>query len=382
MLLLDSATLSIHEIDDAALVMPAALPPNIAFEHFETTARAHFGNVYVAAQFPAFRLGSGTLVFVRLSGGRGWAWASRIRVAHDDQFPICNASIGGDFLFLWPVPMAINAYLGFREKARRVAGIPAHLTRFVRAVEGHPPSMSFVAHARAGGAISATRELRAKDLTVAQRLFVASLAPHTTTFCARRPTDRWSEVLGDQDRRHLHDFLRAAAGDGGARVDGAAFRSGGVGAPARAVRRRRHGARAAFDLPDDVVGRVASVHLAQSMASIAEMGEAVARLRLVSQQFRRATDVALQQLVHTVTVAARSLLGDRPREPVDVQAVVHAAGLTLRRALALQDDAGWRAYARARVQVERCDGGEHATRPALSRSPRERERLLWRVGVA
>ena len=43
MLLLDSATLSIYEIDDAALVMPAALPPHIAFEHFETTARAHPG---------------------------------------------------------------------------------------------------------------------------------------------------------------------------------------------------------------------------------------------------------------------------------------------------------------------------------------------------
>lgn len=126
------------------------------------------------------------------------------------------------------------------------------------------------------------------------------------------------------------------------------------------------------------------LHLAQAMGSLAEMGEAVARLRLVSQQFRRATDAALQQLVRAVALAARSLLGDRPREPVDVQAVVHAAGLTLRRALAFEDGDGWCAYARARRLVEKCDQVAIGAAPkrALVRSVREREQLLWRVGAA
>ena len=117
------------------------------------------------------------------------------------------------------------------------------------------------------------------------------------------------------------------------------------------------------------------------MADLDEMRLAVARLRLVSQQFRRATDAALHQLVRTVTVAARSLLGDRPREPRDVQAVVQAAGLTLRHALALKDDDGWHSYALARLLVDRCFG-EPASKAVRALTPRARHRLLWDVGVA
>jgi hypothetical protein len=108
---------------------------------------------------------------------------------------------------------------------------------------------------------------------------------------------------------------------------------------------------------------------------------AVARLRLVSQQFRRATDAALQQLVRTVTATARSLLGDRPREPRDVQAVVQAAGLTLRHALALKVGGGWHSYALARLLVDRCSGGV-VPKPVRALSPCARHRLLWDVGVA
>jgi len=375
MLLLDATTLSIHEVD-AHVVRTPSSPPCISFEHFEVTARSAFCSAFLATRSSDNRLGPEALAFVRLSGGRGWAWASRIRVAHRDQLPIADLTIGEEFLFLWPVPMAINAYLSFREKLRQSGGVPEHWAPIARAIEAHPPSMGFVPHQRAGDAIGAARTLRAKDLTVAQRLFVASLAPHTTAFSARAPTDRWSEALGDEDRRHLHHFLVAA----GAGVDAGAI-TPCPAARARARRRRHARARAAFDASDDVVGRVACVHLSQSMADLDEMRLAVARLRLVSQQFRRATDDALQQLVRTVTATARSLLGDCPREPRDVQAVVQAAGLTLRHALALKDGGGWHTYALARLLVDRCSGGV-VPKPVRALSPRARHRLLWDVGVA
>jgi len=373
MLLLDSTTLAIREVDAQVVSAPAS-PPCISFEHFETTARSAFCSAFLATRSSDNRIGTEALAFVRLSGGRGWAWASRIRVAHRDQLPIADLIIGEEFLFLWPVPMAINAYLSFREKLRQSGGVPAHWAPLARAIDAHPPSMGFVSHQRDGDAIDGTRVLRAKDLTVAQRLFVASLAPHTTAFSARAPTDRWSETLSDEDRRHLHHFL-LTAGAGADDAEGAA-------APCPAPRTgRRARARAVFDASDDVVGRIACVCLSQSMADLDEMRLAVARLRLVSRQFRRATDAALHQLVRTVTATARSLLGDRPREPRDVQAVVQAAGLTLRHALALKDDGGWPSYALARLLVDRCSGGV-VPKAVRALSPRARHRLLWDVGVA
>jgi hypothetical protein len=387
MLLLDSTTLAVYEIDDAALVMPNALPPPVAFEYFESAARSHLHNPSHMALFPAFRIQSKTLVFVKLANGRGWAWASRIRVVHGDEFPIRCGSIGGDFLFLWPAPMAINAYLSFRDRWWRTFATewPEEVARFALHVQRHPPSMSSAVGPRAGGAVGVGRKLRAMDLTVAQRLFVSSLAPHTAVFAVRSRTDRWSETLGDEDRRHLYHFSATAT----ATAATAAAAAAATGARARCLQRRRRrgggAARSAFDLSDDAAERVACVHLAQSMASLAEMGGAVAQLRLVSQQFRRATDAALQQLVRAASGAACSLLGDYPREPVSVQAVVHAAGLTLRRALALKDGDGWRAYARARAQVERCDGARLGPEPegaaARERVARERKRLLWSVDV-
>jgi len=373
MLLLDSTNLSVYEIDNDVVVAHDTPPPCVPFYRFEVTARSRFCSLLFATQLPAFRVGVETLVFVQLTEGRGWAWASRIRVAHRGQWPIDDKEIGEEFIFLWPVPMAIHAYLNFKERARRAVGISASSAAFVSAISQHPPSMEFVTQQSIGQAIGAARELRAKDLTVAQRLFVASLAPHTTSFAARAPEDLWTEKMHAEDQRSLNRFLGRA---GTVPADDA---HSSKSTPAR--RRRRRGCTALFELPDDVVGRIACVHVSQCMGHTRDMQAAAAQLRLISQQFRRATDAALQQLLRTVTSATSSLLGDHPREPSAVQAVVNAAGLTLRHALLLKGE--WADYVRARWEVEQQYKyfGDNA-HPVPAHSARERQRLLWDVHLS
>jgi hypothetical protein len=370
MLLLDSTNLSVYEVADESLCHWANSPPSISFERFETTARSHFCSIFLAAQFPTFRVGAETLVFVRLAHGRGWAWASRVRVAVRNELPIPESLIGEEFLFLWPVPMAINAHLNFKEKARLSNGNNAYLTAFVSAIEAHPPSMAFVPQHLKGHAIETVREVRAKDLTVPQRLFVASLTPHTTAFASRSPCDKWTDSLHTEDERDLHRFLRADPSGG----DVDALSAG----PALRTRARRQHRRRTLDLPDDAVERIVAICVSRSMQRTEEMQLAVSRLRLVNAQFCRATDSALRHMLGAVTIAAQSLLGPSPREPGDVQAVVSAAGLTLRHAIALQP-ARWRVYIRARQEIEKRDDrvpGVAQCLPACTRW-----QLLWDARV-
>ena len=163
---------------------------------------------------PNFRVGAESLVFVRLAQDRGWAWASRIRVAHHRQLPITDLHIGEEFLFLWPVPMAINAYINFKEAARRSIALATldedqdALMTFVDAVKAHPPSFAFLPQQFRDHDVETLREVRAKDLTVPQRLFVASLAPHSTAFATRSPADKWSDTMRAQDQKQLDRFLK------------------------------------------------------------------------------------------------------------------------------------------------------------------------------
>lgn len=375
MLLLNSADLSVYEVAEEAVHRRERLPPAISFEHFESTARSHFYGLFLAAHLPSFRVGPETLVFVRLPRGRGWAWASRICVAHRNELPIANAHFGDEFLVLWPVPMAINAYINYKDRARR---FPAEQdvvvqTEFAAAIKAHPPSTAFVPQEFWEDPTAAMRKLRVNDLTVSQRLFLASLTPHRTPFSPRLPSDKWAETLRAQDQLQLHRFLQKHDPEEKIREPTAAQAQKLHVAVAQTPRRG-----CSLDLPDDLVERILSIHMAQNMECVAEMHETVARARLVCQQFRRTANAAIRCMLSTVATAAHSLLGDCPREPVEVQFVVRAAGLTLRHALALHPGR-WHSYARRRLVVEARDG---ARTEATRMGPRQRCALLWGIGVA
>lgn len=353
MLLVDSSNLSVYEVADEILSHRTAPPPSIAYEHFESTARSHFCSLFLAAQFPAFRVGAEMLVFVQLAGDCGWAWASRIRVRNLDELPIPEAYLGEEFLFLWPVPMAINAYINFKEKARRLGNSATAEGAFVSAIKAHPPSLAFVPqNLGKNSAIGPLKRVGARDMTVSQRLFVASLTPHSSAFPVRSSTDKWTEALRDKDQSQLRNFLHkkdpAAPCDGSARSKGPA-----AGTRARA-RARSARSRVPFDLPDDVVERILSIHIAQNMDSAEDMKVAVTRARLVCCQFRSTATAAMKRMLVVVTNAAGSLLGNDPGEPSEVQVVVHAAGITLRQAL-MFSPARWDYYLRLRQRLEARD---------------------------
>ena len=353
MLLLDSSNLSVYEVADEILSHRTTPPPSIAYEHFESTARSHFCSLFLAAQFPAFRVGAETLVFVQLTEDGGWAWASRIRVRNLDELPIPEAYLGEEFLFLWPVPMAINAYINFKEKARRLGNSETGEDAFVSAIKAHPPSLAFVPqNLDKNSAIGPLKRVGARDMTVSQRLFVASLTPHSSAFSVRSSADKWTEALRDKDQSQLRNFLHkkdpAAPCDGSARSKGPA-----AGTRARA-RARSARSRVPFDLPDDVVERILSIHIAQNMDSAEDMKVAVTRARLVCCQFRSTATAAMKHMLVVVTKAAGSLLGNDPGEPSEVQTIVHAAGITLRQALMFRP-ARWDYYLRLRRRLEARD---------------------------
>ncbi len=346
MLLVDPTDLSVHEIAPETVTSCAGLAWPMPFEKFETTARSAFCSIFFAAKFPECRVGTETLSFVQLTNGRGWVWASRIRVLLAGELPIEAQTMGEEFLFLWPVPMAINAFLNFKEKARVRESTGESPLAFYEVVKAHPPSMAFVPNKSLthGYDIAVTREVRAKDMTVAQRLFVGSLSPHTTPFAARAPCDKWCDSLFFKDKCHLDSFLHCGARPGRAEAN----RARQSARPQHA--RRRCGA--SLDLPDDLVGRIACTHIAAHMASADGTCAAVAQLRGVCKQFRTVTDAVMGRMLRGVAATAHSLLGDDPCEPGHVQSVASAAGITLRYALSLPREPNWVAYVVARRHLE------------------------------
>lgn len=378
MLLVDSSDLSVYEVPNDILSCCEELPRPIPFKQFELNARSCIGTGLVSSTPDSQHngmIGLEALVFVRLADGRGWAWASRMRVDHNGEFPIEEAFLGDGFLFLWPVPMSFNAYLNVKQKARRADGSNPRLVTFLEAVEAHPPSMTFEPTQLKEHAIESARKIRFKDLSIPQRIFVSSLAPHATSFRTRVPCDKWCDLLLINDRIQLTRFLQDS--DAKNHEERAMTQSHPM-IGARALNKRRTWT-PCFDMPDDVLSRVLAFHISEHMWPVHDMAEVVAFVRGVNRQFCRVTNTVLQQMCLTVTGAARSLLGDCPREPRDVQNIVHASGLTLRGAFAMPLSGWWRLYIRRRHALEH---QEHIQAVSIRQpTAEERRHLLWGLGA-
>jgi hypothetical protein len=352
MLLLDNNTLEVYELDDACLRTSSVhKPTRITFAQFERLAlkaRTEGGLGQMV------RLTPRNVVAVKLFN-LTWAWGMRLSVVHNGELPIDEHEFGSEFVIVWPPARFIQAWCDMQEAVRRRGA--ALLTEDGSAVP--PPSLSFRPHERAFGHrdVPIARRVDVRDLTVAQRLFAASMAGWGAPFPVRNPaTDYWAAQMEQLDALEFRRFRQRRLNAANEPVPVAA-----VVVPAPAAARAKRG-NATLDLPDEVVALIASHRLRAAMDSAASLQRAAFALMAVCRQFRGAAACTLQEVQTRVRDACCSLLGPSPMPTGNVQAVLRAAGLTVRTALALSGP--WYEYVRARRAVERVrKDGEHNGRP-------------------
>ena len=329
---------------------------------------ASFKAIFMHSRFPGCPVNHETLVFLRLRQGKGWVWASSISVANDGKFPVQAPTLGNNFFFIWPVPVAINAYLEIKDRRRRQIG---GANQFFDAVIRHPPCFSFVpnkAEPFAQRALPTARRLTSQQLTVAQRLFVASLVPHASPFAVRGAADKWCTRLGERDQTQFEAWR---ATNGPHPPTGGPTKRGDTPMARKGHRARREASCPLLTLPFDLLEKVLSFYVSGCIHDVDQLQAAVAICASVSKQFKHAAHSVAMGMLESVTSAARSLLDDSPGEPLAVQAVVHASCLTLRHAIALHPG-DWKGYLGHRRSA--ATGGNSS-----SVASEQRRRLLWRT---
>jgi len=341
MFLIHPRDLSIHEVDREQLTVaegPCVLAPS--------RATASFKCLFIHGRFPECKVRHETLVFLKLRNGHGWVWASSISVTNDGKFPVEARTLGDEFFFIWPVPVAINVFFEIKEKRRMQMGISS---TFDECAMDHPPCISYVLSKDGGTGrlmLPTVRRLAVDQLTVAQRLFVASLVPYATPFAFSNLPDGWCSRLKQSDREQLEAW-RAANGMR-ARSDEQEAPEGEPGpwADAAAANRRATGC-PLLELPDDLLERIVGTHIVESSWDTDLLQVRVRACAWTSAQFARITRQAANRLLDRVVDVAQSLLVDRSQEPIHVQMVVLAAGLSLRHAL-MMPRGDWGLYMRLR----------------------------------
>ena len=358
--------LSVHEIEEDQVHVAGGG----CIQSFLRTS-ASFKQIFMHSRFPECRVNHETLVFLRLQQGKGWVWASSICVANDSMFPVEDRSLGDNFFFIWPVPVAINAYLEIKEKRRRQIGAA---NDFFEIVMDHPPCFSFVpnnmdqATEQCSRGLPTMRKLTSQQLTIAQRFFVASLVPHASPFSTRAPADLWCAKLGQRDRTHF-DAWRATHGSRLPTVDVAPPDCPSSPEKRRQVTRAFCAECPLATLPDELLEYVISLRVSVCLHDVDQLKAVVHECASISAQFGRATRSVVHRMLGSVVDAGLSLCGDNnPREPFEVQAIVHAAFLTLRHALML-GRRDWGAYLSFR---------RSAPIRGNSMASDQRHRLLWR----
>tara|TARA_B100000795_G_scaffold260402_1_gene236260 strand:- start:88 stop:1155 length:1068 start_codon:yes stop_codon:yes gene_type:complete len=355
MLLIDYATHVVYEVSNNILSNLEGDVTAIDFQTFEDTARSYTNNILFRKDM-LIPIHAKSLVFVKLKDAEGYVWASRVKVKHNGELPVDCDYLGTEFLFVWPVPMAINAFLNFKERARRNLSSQ----EFVRLIDDHPPSMEFVPKLTTfgGNDLETIRILEAKDQTVAQRLFVASLALRPSPFAVRARTDRWCQKLLATDRVQFNTFAHS--------TNKTVYFLG----PRSHLSTCKRGK--TMDLPDDILARILGFVMSENMQTLKALRNVVGMTNLVSVQFRTATQLSISQMLLSISHGARSLLGNTPMSPVKVQQILNASRLTLRSALVPK--LTWHKYIEMRLLNEK-----KKVPNCIEATPLACQRLLWNI---
>ena len=373
MLIIDPTDLSVYRVPSKALTNVEGnnrrLPRRaIPFRAFEKAALESYSAIILASWQcsgggsggggggggASPRLNAESIVFVRLEGTKGYGWASRVHVQHTNEYPYLaqGQKLGSDFLMLWPVPMAVHIYLSFKDRARHGQIAVDDLAQMVL---DHAPSMTH------GGPSKPVFENEGRvawaDLSLAQRLFVASLAPELPPFARRQPHDDWSERLSE------------------GHASSSSSTSSLLSSPSSLTRQsdvllRRN---APLDLPNEIVGHIVRTRLAEDLMGIEEAVASVAQLGAVSRQFCACTRDALEVLLSRVSWIGTAAISAYNGQPTRVRYMLWASCLTLHRVYRLDAHPTWYDYVRERRGLPNGICWTHNK----SRDARKRLALLW-----
>lgn len=340
MLLLDPTDFSLYRVSRKTVDNWEAVwsVSDMPFDAFEKAARTSYSSLIMeTARYPTFRVRARAIVFVRLRDGKGWAWASPMRVKHSGLYQSVlgeEKMLAKNMILLWPLPMAINAYLNFSERYRLNPNAMG-----MRTVLDHPPPLQ---HAqRCPDDFELEGKIAMSDLSLAQKFFIASLTPNLPAFALRQSADDWSRRLCEADGSNFAEVFASVSDQWRMKpvhVDDV-FPPALV-ARIEASKRRRHNrnaprSRVPLDLPDELVERIVCMRISEDMDRVERMAATVVSLNAVSHQFRVCThDVVTRMLTH-VRAAVGILCRHPSVDPRRVQADLWASGLTLRSAFSL-----------------------------------------------
>jgi len=340
MLLLDPTDFSLYRVSKRTVENWEAVwsVSDMAFDAFEKAAHTSYSSLIMeTARYPTFRVRARAIVFVRLRDGKGWAWASPMRVKHSGLYQSVlgeEKMLAKNMILLWPLPMAINAYLNFSERYRLNPSAVG-----MRTVLDHPPPLQ---HAqRCPGDFELEGKIAMSDLSLAQKFFIASLRPNLPAFALRQSADDWSRRLCEADGSNFAEVFASVSDQWRTKP----VRVDDVFPPAlvartEASKRRRHKrnaprSRVSLDLPDELVERIVCMRISEDMDRIEHMAATVVSLNAVSHQFRVCTHNVVTQMLAHVRTAVGLLCRHPSVDPRRVQADLWASGLTLRFAFSL-----------------------------------------------
>ena len=421
-LIVDPLTKNVYSVPAACILYDKNVPVKIEWTDFVTMS-AYSGTELSAATFiyhPATRrdgLRPEHIVVVQTS--RGVHWASRMQVELPESHFLNDAngkgtSIAGEFIWLWPVSLALQQWLSICEEFRR--------TGLYSPLVGQMPERC-LSKMRPGVQLGAKDFEGAEavgwpELNVAQRYFVHSIRPLRQTTSKRAVGDnnraRYEQNVDAKQEQSMHrrrltfDVNTIQPGivkDARSRLFAAPNPGGSKPPPPESIRanvirlvnasrleieqlittkqysqgdqseaaekpKRRRVVRCTptvhfFKLPTDLTGRVISMaaagatHTSDALAALRDLNQ----LRLVSREFRRVVDDFLGGLMHSnQTALFLSLTGTELAQPrLDATRLL---SLPIETLIDPPEKAGnaYQRYAQARIEAKRRDD-KIGTRP-------------------
>lgn len=351
-LLLHPLTHEVYALDEAIVFHDFSNYVDVDFADFEKFTQTGPCSAERIVEYAKRRHGAfhfTQLVFIKMKGHSNdqprFAWASRICVRINQEFPYISpgGAFGAEFLWIWPPSAAINAFLSYQERNRLSM---ANTT----VLEQYAPSVSH--QSAAPGAqigpddFEGAVRVPLAQLSAEKRFFIACIRPQRTQFQRRRLTDQWPAAMRDaENAANLKFWLSCMPSNSAVEAkviaDAMLWAREATKRPTEDVPVRKQVCFLGLslgELPDELLTRIVGFALAGAMTEhITRAAATICSLRRVSKHLRAATDGFVGMTLEQITVRMEELVCTGGSEPVRALSdQIRAIGITPRLALELR----------------------------------------------